>query len=177
MSLSIEQLVERPVVRKYMDCHWLKKISSSEFKAWEARCRTHMESMFMNEADKDQMLIGEILRIDVVYLEAKKLLETKSTVTFDLTPKPSLRDAVIALTASTIQTRFGKVRGLDTKHIPIGYRKTAIDYLKEAELNVGCGTNHWQDNKLNGREYPKNYFRENYKETSTNWMTGGYDYP
>ena len=117
LSNGIEELVDMPVVRKYIEPEWLSKLSSREFKTWEKASR---ELLRRSESEEkiDELIWEEIERREKLYqlykerqgLEArtKTLLAEKRSFerrykedmlyknhTYDLVSIPSFKDAVM----------------------------------------------------------------------------------
>lgn len=118
LSVGIEEMLDMPVLRKYIEPEWLSKITASQYKTWE---RSSRDILSYSEYDEDK--IDELIREEIdrreklyqLYKEKQQLLAQKRIIeaekagferrykedmlykghTYDMVAIPSFRDAVM----------------------------------------------------------------------------------
>ena len=103
---SYAEMCFRPVIRPNLPLEWLTRVTLSEYNAW---AQSEMDCPSMGGLGRDARLRNletqRQAREKLYQMELKKI--GAGLKTFDVVSSPSNRDAVI-------ETRYGKVRGVNT---------------------------------------------------------------
>jgi hypothetical protein len=171
LSSGIEEILDMPVVRKYVDMEWLSKISSSQFKSWETNSHEILRRSEKDEAKIDKLINEEIERREKLYqlYKERRVLEKErdriaaeqarmgkhmktdllyGKPTFDIVSSPGTKKAVL---------QYG-IKHRRDKYTPIGYGKVEEEYYNDLAKNEG-------DVKLTGTT------KQHYD--LKDWMCGG----